>query len=598
MSDSPRPDDHDPRESGSVPPPPPPPADPAQAAPAVPERPPLPPAAPGGSAGPGVVPPEPVTEVIPPVPGLGSAGAPGGYPAPGSAPAGSPAPAAPAPQPERAAKKAKAQKPPREGGRRRGIRWLIGGGVTVVVLAILGVGGWFAYSWLNDTRFSPEAAAEAYYAKLTSSDVDGALAMWDPADDDDPAIAATAGAFELARAGEAAIDLGDADTYGHRSTIEAEYTVGGLEYRQEISMRYSEREWLIFPRWEVDEIASSYTADALVSEYLQHLTDGRASAAIDMLPQEPEGNQVLVNDEIYQAAQLRPESYEIQGTEVDGTLARVTASYTMGGDRYADIAFTLEAEDEPDDEYGVWSLTEAPLDYVLLWNVAAVETVNGVAVDLSSAGCEVCSADDLISTVNGVGGATAVLPGSYAFAAPESTDAITYGDDQVLTVGHERVSVEPAPYGAEWVESAYGYTDEFVAGLLQGVVSFDARLSEEATAQAVDAVRKQIELCMQSDQFQPKNCPNTLEYRDPGFYAVSDIVRSWAEEPTVEYDPASSSVVVSGGEMKVDYTWRFFEDDPWEADDETVASPFGYEPLRLPVTVADDGSVEVDLSQL
>src|SRR5690606_7803244 len=120
----------------------------------------------------------------------------------------------------------------------------------------------------------------------------------------------------------------------------------------------------------------------------------------------------------------------------------------------------------------------------------------------------------------------------------------------------------------------------------------------EAQKQAVDAVWKQISLCMESDQFQPKNCPNTLEYSDPGYYAVSDIARSWAVKPDVFYDPATSSVVVSGGEMKVDYTWRFFEDDPWEPDEETVYTPFGYDDLHLPVTAGDDGGVKVDLSQL
>jgi hypothetical protein len=66
----------------------------------------------------------------------------------------------------------------------------------------------------------------------------------------------------------------------------------------------------------------------------------------------------------------------------------------------------------------------------------------------------------------------------------------------------------------------------------------------------------------------------------------------------VYYDQSTSSVVVSGGEMKVDYTWRFYEDDPWEPDDETVYSPFGYSDIYLPVTADDAGAVQVDLAQL
>ena len=96
----------------------------------------------------------------------------------------------------------------------------------------------------------------------------------------------------------------------------------------------------------------------------------------------------------------------------------------------------------------------------------------------------------------------------------------------------------------------------------------------------------------------PKNCPNTLEFRDPSFYAVTDIARSWEEKPEVRYDQASNSVIVADGLMKVDYTWRYFEDDPWEPDSDTVYAPFDYFDLYLPVLVDADGNVSVDLSQL
>lgn len=580
MSDSQRPEDQDPQGTGSVPPPPPP-------APPLPPVPPMPPA-PTGNAAP--APPAAQTEVMP---------------AFAAAPQ---APFAAAPEPARKPKKAKKQKAPRgpkptadPGGkrRRRGLGWLIGGGITVVVLAILGVGGWFAYTWLSDTRFSPATAAEAYYDKITSGDVDGALKVWDPSEDDDPAIAATGGAFDLARAGGAEIEMDDADTYGHRSSIEATFTVDGLEYRQEISMRYSEREWLVFPKWEVDEIASSYTADALATEYLQHLVDGRATAAFEMISTDMEGDRTLIDDEIYEASQTRPDSFEITDSDVEEQQGRVWAAYTMGGEEYeAEFAFTSSVE--TDDGYGVWVMDSAPINHAVLWNVADVTSVNGVEVDLSAAGCDACDATALLETASGYGAHdyALVLPGTYLFAAPKSTGAVTYGDDQTLTAAPGTSSVSPAPYDGEWFESTYGYADEYSVEMLQSVVSFDARLGDEAQKQAVDAVWKQISLCMESDQFQPKNCPNTLEYSDPGYYAVSDIARSWAVKPDVFYDPATSSVVVSGGEMKVDYTWRFFEDDPWEPDEETVYTPFGYDDLHLPVTAGDDGGVKVDLSQL
>ena len=75
-------------------------------------------------------------------------------------------------------------------------------------------------------------------------------------------------------------------------------------------------------------------------------------------------------------------------------------------------------------------------------------------------------------------------------------------------------------------------------------------------------------------------------------------MRSWNEKPDVHYDEASGSVVVSGGVMKVDYTWRFFEDDEWEPDTDSVYLPFGYSDLYLNVTADDAGKVSVDLGQL
>lgn len=548
MSDSQRPEDPDSHGAASVPPPPVPPAPP------VPPVPPMP-AAP--------------TEVMP-----------------AFAPVQQPARQTPQPDPK-----------PAGARKRRGRGWLIGGGVTVVALAILGVGGWFAYNWLLDTRFSPEAAAEAYYDQITSGDVDDALKQWDPAEADEPAMAATGGAFELARAGGSEIEMGDPDTYGHRSSIEATFTVDGLEYRQNISMRYSEHEWLIFPKWTVDEIESSYTADAIATEYLQHLVDGEATAAIAMLPTEPEGSTVLINDDVYAAAEARPESFEITGTDAEGVAGSVSATFTMGGKQYdTDLEFTSEVE--VDDGYGVWVLTNAPIERVVLWNVANVTTVNGVDVDLTPVTCGACDARSLIEAATTHASSAVALPGTYVFAAPESAGAITYGDDQVLTVAPGETKVTPSRYDADWVSETYGYGDDATVGLLQGVVSFDARLGDEARQQAVDAVWKQIDLCMESDQFEPANCPNTLEYRDPGYYAVSDIVRSWNEKPDVHYDEASGSVVVSGGVMKVDYTWRFFEDDEWEPDTESVYLPFGYSDLYLNVTSDDAGKVSVDLGQL
>src|SRR5690606_6964726 len=115
-------------------------------------------------------------------------------------------------------------------------------------------------------------------------------------------------------------------------------------------------------------------------------------------------------------------------------------------------------------------------------------------VVLSSSSCDDCGADVLLNSVYYHGGdnAALVLPGSYVFAAPESTGAVTYGEDQTLTVVPEAVSVSPAQYDLAWTESRFGYEDDYTVEQLKSVVSFDGRLGDDAQKKAVDQVWAQI----------------------------------------------------------------------------------------------------------
>src|SRR5690606_27469217 len=145
-----------------------------------------------------------------------------------------------------------------------------------------------------------------------------------------------------------------------------------------------------------------------------------------------------------------------------------------------EFAFTSSVE--TDDGYGVWVMDSAPINHAVLWNVADVTSVNGVEVDLSAAGCDACDATALLETASGYGAHdyALVLPGTYLFAASKSTGTVLYGDDLSRTAAPGTASVSPAPYGGEWIESTYGYAGEYSVEMLRSVVSFAARLGDEA----------------------------------------------------------------------------------------------------------------------
>ncbi|MGI6879287.1 hypothetical protein [Microbacterium sp. gxy059] len=326
-----------------------------------------------------------------------------------------------------------------------------------------------------------------------------------------------------------------------------------------------------------------FSPQAQVEDYLESVVAGDASGALALWgPNVTTGERVLLDDAVYAAAENRPTAHRILRTDAGEGSATVSAALTVDGKQH-ELWFELEADGTQAMIFDAWRITSGPeqsLRVAVGDGAAGPASVNGVEVDLS--GLEATEGD-------GPGGTAAlpVLPGTYSFAAPADTGVFTYGDD---------VAVEVLPDA-----------DRTGEGAQEEPVAFAPRWGEEAQQQAIAAVQERIDLCMTSDQFQPSDCRSVLGMYEPS-YAVTGIERSWDEKPELSFEEGGDdgwgveeppAVVVSGGVLRIDYEWRWDEDDEWESDTTTDSAPFGGwgGSARVPVHADEDGEVTVDLSE-
>ncbi|MGO2112720.1 MAG: hypothetical protein ACTH31_14030, partial [Pseudoclavibacter sp.] len=314
-----------------------------------------------------------------------------------------------------------------------------------------------------------------------------------------------------------------------------------------------------------------------VERYLQAIVDGDASGALALwAPNVTTAERVLLDDEIYQASADRPTAFEVTDVAESGAeLVDIAATLTVDSKVY-DLDFTAETVGASGE--GEWRITSGPLQSVAIGNVAEVASVNGVVVDLSG----VSSTGGLQDAAIAEAPLLPVLPGTYTFEAPAATGLMTYGDDQVVQV---LPGIEPA--------------DALSAGDPPAYVDFVGGLSPAAEDDAIQQAWDHIDSCMQSDQFVPLYCPNTLEMTDPQTVAVTNIVRTWETAPTIRFEQRGDGgvVVVEGGELRIDFEQRRTESDPWTPNTFTDRSPWGSaSSLELAVTTGSDGSIRVDVS--
>lgn len=334
---------------------------------------------------------------------------------------------------------------------------------------------------------------------------------------------------------------------------------------------------------------TTYSPSRVVEKYCRALVDGKASEANEIYyPNVIDAQRILMSDEVYAAASDRPSACRITNTNITGDTATVDAAITVSG-KSDTVTFTLRKAGSQALLFNRWRVDDGPAQAIRLGPaVGKTTTVNGVEVDTSAfASVDPAnpSGEGKKDSKNDAAGADRllyVLPGTYTFAAPASMEYVDFGGDQSLTA-------TPGNYNGADLETL-------------PELAFTPQWSEAAGSAAIDQVKAKVSQCMTANTFKPAGCSSGFEMYEPS-YAVTGITRTWKSEPSYTFvtEPADTPgtlphafVEFSGGDMKIDYQWRFSEEDTWEPDDTS-----GYvREQRFPVTLNSDGTLSVDLSKL
>lgn len=93
-----------------------------------------------------------------------------------------------------------------------------------------------------------------------------------------------------------------------------------------------------------------------------------------------------------------------------------------------------------------------------------------------------------------------------------------------------------------------------------------------------------LDSCLNDPHFVPAAC-NQMYMEDPVVVAVTGIHRSWITRPTLNFvaeSPNSGYIVISGGDMLINYKYRYDAGETWEPDSTTRTQI--YNDIRVPVT--------------
>lgn len=333
--------------------------------------------------------------------------------------------------------------------------------------------------------------------------------------------------------------------------------------------------------------ANRYGPQATVESYLQALIDGDASEALALFgPNVMDSQRLLMSDEVYKASSGRPTSYAITSSSVSQDGAVVDVRFTQEGKEYT-TTFALSREGTQAGVFSTWRIHSGPTWGSLGYARGATSTVvNGVPVDLTPMATlqEAYYGDPPAEEA-----AYPLLPGTYTVSAPTGTTYTAYGQDWTGTS-----SLDSGMTVVAFVEQ---YTDAVIT---------------DATAQLMST----FDGCLEYNKILLTSC--RIASWDYSSAALTDIRRSWAEEPRPMVlsaedadsaepltQPAASSlngdlvVVIYGGEIKLDFKYRYYEDSEWSGDFTTI-SPFvtdSWDPLQLPVTI-DGDTLTVDTTAL
>lgn len=338
--------------------------------------------------------------------------------------------------------------------------------------------------------------------------------------------------------------------------------------------------------------------------YLQAVVDGRAEDAIEALgPNVTDAQRVLVTDEIYQAAEDRPDRFELGEVSRDGDRATVNAELFQSGKSYP-VELVLKKSGRQAVVFSDWSLDGGDVAGRALYASGPSQlTVNDVEIDIEPSGsddetdtedfeADAYERDTLFDDIEELAAehGQVLLPGTYVFTAPEGSKYLSHGEDLELTV-------TPGETASEAIEFSQHYTADF---------------QDDVVAQ----IEQRLESCIADKDIRIDDC-EAASWEDTMWNAITDIERSWDTPPEIVLEPVDSEwgfdsemditeysgpVVarIDDGTINVTYKVRDDADEDWSDERETTYSPFvddGFMPMELPVSLNGD-EIEIDYSAL
>ncbi|MDN5818739.1 MAG: hypothetical protein L0I94_10665 [Yaniella sp.] len=329
--------------------------------------------------------------------------------------------------------------------------------------------------------------------------------------------------------------------------------------------------------------------------YLEAVIDGRAEDALDQMgPNVTDEQRALATNEIYQAAESRPDSYDIGEVTRDGTTASVDVTVYQEGKAYP-FQLGLTASGTQAGVFRDWSLNSGDIaGRVAYVSGPSSLTVNDVEVEVQPAGAldetdpyasyEDVEAVQRIAEESG----QVLLPGTYTFTAPEGSEYLSSGEDLVLTVHPGEISGTP--------------------------IEFSQRYTEAFETDVVEQIEQRLESCVADETIRIADC-EAASWEDTWYEAMTNIERSWATPPEIKLVPAdddpsfgtTSITEYSGpvtariveGSIDITYEARNDADDDWREQNSTY-SPFSHGwsgAMELPVTL-DGDDINIDFSPL
>ncbi|HIY85150.1 MAG TPA: hypothetical protein H9822_01710 [Candidatus Yaniella excrementavium] len=331
--------------------------------------------------------------------------------------------------------------------------------------------------------------------------------------------------------------------------------------------------------------------------YLQAVVDGRAEDALEIMgPNVTDELRALATDEVYQAAEDRPDRFELGDVNYAGSAANdvtVDATIYQSGKAYP-LELGLSESGTQAMVFNDWDLQTGMVSGRALYATGPSQlTVNEVEIEVEPSGLG--TTEDSSSPAyegQNIDGwlkqhGFVLLPGTYTFAAPESSQYLSHGQDLELTI-------TPGEHLQTPIEFNQGYTEAFETDVIA-------------------EVEQRLESCLADETIRIADC-EAASWEDTGWNAMTNMERTWATTPEIELVPVETDAYGDGvdlteysgpvvariveGDITVSYEVRDDEDQDWQERERTYA-PFGGwgDEMEFPVTL-DGDEIQIDYSAL